>query len=159
MPRIAHKRTAYCNRVLPRADLVSDGEGGNGALVQTHFEGGRAGAPVSGPACRLDIVFLFDSHPYGSLAGHSDVSSLLVGYGWNQSYPCVRRAAHHIGTVILFMIVDKNGNGRNFGVVQNLGLVLDEKAIEAVRKWHFRPGKKEANPFLQCTVEVNFRLL
>jgi hypothetical protein len=28
-----HKRTAHCDRVLPRADLVSVGEGGKGALV------------------------------------------------------------------------------------------------------------------------------
>jgi hypothetical protein len=33
MPRTGHKRTAYCNRVLPRADLVSVGEGGEGVLV------------------------------------------------------------------------------------------------------------------------------
>src|SRR5271165_900179 len=55
MPRIAHKRTAYCNRVLPRADLVSDGEGGKGALVQTHFEGGGRSRKRSSmlPQCRL----------------------------------------------------------------------------------------------------------
>src|SRR5258708_1774918 len=39
MLRIAHKRTAYRNRVLLRADLVSVGEGGEGALVQTRLEG------------------------------------------------------------------------------------------------------------------------
>jgi hypothetical protein len=40
MPRIAYNRTAHRNRVLPRADFVSVGEGGEGALVQA-YPGGR----------------------------------------------------------------------------------------------------------------------
>jgi hypothetical protein len=33
MPRTGHKRTAQCNGVSARADLVNAGEGGEGALV------------------------------------------------------------------------------------------------------------------------------
>ena len=37
---------------------------------------------------------------------------------------------------------------------------MDEKAIEAVRKWKFRPGQKDGRPVtVVATVEVNFRLL
>jgi len=38
MLRIVHKRTAYCDCVLPRADLVSVGEGGEGALVHSRLD-------------------------------------------------------------------------------------------------------------------------
>ncbi len=37
---------------------------------------------------------------------------------------------------------------------------LDEKAIEAVMKWKFQPGRKDGKPVtVAAQVEVNFRLL
>ena len=37
---------------------------------------------------------------------------------------------------------------------------LDEKAMEAVRKWRFKPGYKDGKPVsVLANVEVNFRLL
>ena len=45
-------------------------------------------------------------------------------------------------------------------VLHSLGLGLDEKAMEAVKKWKFRPGYKDGKPVtVVATVEVNFRLL
>jgi TonB family protein len=45
-------------------------------------------------------------------------------------------------------------------VVHSLGLGLDEKAMEAVRKWRFKPGEKDGQPVtMHAEVEVNFRLL
>jgi TonB family protein len=45
-------------------------------------------------------------------------------------------------------------------VIRSLGLGLDEKALEAVRQWKFRPGYKDGKPVtVEATIEVNFRLL
>jgi periplasmic protein TonB len=56
--------------------------------------------------------------------------------------------------------VDPTGKARDIRVVRSLGLGLDEKAIEAVNKWKFRPGVKNGQPVsVQATIEVNFRLL
>jgi periplasmic protein TonB len=70
------------------------------------------------------------------------------------------RKAKHQGVVVLQIVVDAKGNAVNARVVRSLGLGLDEKAIEAVQKWKFKPGFKDGKPVaVAATVEVNFRLL
>jgi periplasmic protein TonB len=70
------------------------------------------------------------------------------------------RKAKYQGTVILSIEVDQDGHAQNIQVRRSLGLGLDEKAIEAVRKWLFIPGKKDGKPVrVAATIEVNFRLL
>jgi TonB family protein len=64
------------------------------------------------------------------------------------------------GTVVLYVVVDESGKPRDLRVIRPLGLGLDEKAIEAVMKWRFRPGMKDGKPVaVAATIEVNFRLL
>jgi len=63
------------------------------------------------------------------------------------------------GTVLLSLIVDVNGRARDIRVVRSLGLGLDEKAIEAVKRWKFNPGTKDGIPVAtDVNVEVSFRL-
>jgi TonB family protein len=70
------------------------------------------------------------------------------------------RKAKFQGVVILAITVDPNGNAINPQVMKSLGLGLDEKAMEAVRQWKFKPGYKDGKPVpVKATVEVNFRLL
>ena len=64
------------------------------------------------------------------------------------------------GTVVLALEIDAEGKPRNIRVQQGLGLGLDEKAIEAVRRWKFRAGYQNGKPVTTgALVEVNFRLL
>lgn len=70
------------------------------------------------------------------------------------------RKAKFQGTVVLFVVVDEKGNPRDLKVIRPLGLGLDQKAIEAVEKWRFKPGMKDGRAVpVQATIEVNFRLL
>jgi len=70
------------------------------------------------------------------------------------------RKAKYQGTVVLYIEVDPLGKATNIKVQRSLGLGLDEKAIEAVRKWRFSPGKKDGKAVtVAATIEVNFRLL
>jgi TonB family protein len=70
------------------------------------------------------------------------------------------RKAKWQGTVVLSLIVDEKGMPEELKVVRALGLGLDQKAIEAVTKWRFKPGMKDGKPVaVQATIEVNFRLL
>ena len=70
------------------------------------------------------------------------------------------RKAKHQGMVVLTIEVDSNGNVRNIRVRQSLGLGLDEKAVEAVSRWRFRPGMFNGKPVAtEAVVQVNFQLL
>jgi periplasmic protein TonB len=70
------------------------------------------------------------------------------------------RRAKVSGTVLLRIEVDTNGRPRNITVRQGIGLGLDDKAIEAVSRWKFRPGMVNGKPVVVVAfVDVNFRLL
>ena len=88
------------------------------------------------------------------------VSPPAVIFKVEPEYSEEARKAKFQGTVVLFIVVDEHGNPRDLKVIRPLGLGLDQKAIEAVEKWRFNPGKKDGKPVaVQATIEVNFRLL
>jgi periplasmic protein TonB len=70
------------------------------------------------------------------------------------------RKAKWQGSVVHSVIVDEFGHPKNIRVLRSLGLGLDQKAIEAVSQWRFKPGLKVSKPVpVIATIEVNFRLL
>ena len=70
------------------------------------------------------------------------------------------RRAKYQGICLISLIVDAQGNPQNPRVIRTLGMGLDEKALEAVRKYKFRPAMKDGKTPVpvMITVEVNFRL-
>jgi TonB family protein len=63
------------------------------------------------------------------------------------------------GTVVLSLVVDEKGHPQQINVAKSLGMGLDQKAIEAVEKWRFDPGRKDGMAVaVYATIEVNFRL-
>jgi protein TonB len=70
------------------------------------------------------------------------------------------RRAKYQGVCLITLIVDTQGNPQNPRVIRALGMGLDEKAIEAVRKYKFKPAMKDGKTPVpvMITVEVNFRL-
>jgi TonB family protein len=70
------------------------------------------------------------------------------------------RAAKVQGLVVLRVEIDGSGHIRDVRVDQGLGLGLDEKAMEAVRRWRFLPGTRDGKAVATWgLVEVHFRLL
>ena len=62
--------------------------------------------------------------------------------------------------MVLYVQVDPSGKAINMKVLRSLGLGLDEKAMEAVKQWKFKPGYKDGKPVtVEAQIEVNFRLL
>jgi periplasmic protein TonB len=69
------------------------------------------------------------------------------------------RRAKYQGVCLISLIVDAQGNPQNPRVVRPLGMGLDEKALEAVRKYKFKPAMKGGKPVaVMMSIEVNFRL-
>jgi TonB family protein len=70
------------------------------------------------------------------------------------------RKARYQGVVVLSIEVGLDGVATNIHVVQGAGLGLDERAIDAVRRWRFRPALAGDHPVVApAVVEVSFRLL
>ena len=88
------------------------------------------------------------------------VSAPSLIYKKEPEYSEEARKAKYQGTVVLYIEVDPTGRAINPRVVRSLGLGLDEKAIEAVKQWKFKPGYKDGKAVtVAATIEVNFRLL
>ena len=70
------------------------------------------------------------------------------------------RRAKYQGVCLISLIVDVHGDPQNPRVIRALGMGLDEKALEAVRKYKFKPAMKDGRTPVpvMITVEVNFRL-
>jgi protein TonB len=63
------------------------------------------------------------------------------------------------GLVALSLTVDTQGNPQNIQVIRSLEKGLDEKAVEAVKKWVFFPGTKDGVPVpTKATIDVSFKL-
>jgi TonB family protein len=70
------------------------------------------------------------------------------------------RRAKLQGVVVLYAEVGVDGRLRNIRVTRALGLGLEEKAIEAVKQWRFRPAYRNGKPIVEpAAIEVNFHLL
>jgi len=88
------------------------------------------------------------------------VTAPALIYKVEPEYSEEARKAKYQGTVVLYVEVDPAGHAKNLRIVRSLGLGLDEKAMEAVNKWKFKPGYKDGKPVtVAATIEVNFRLL
>ncbi len=139
---------------LARSGIASNGTGAGGGIGTGN--GGGVG-PGSGAG--------YGPGHGGGIGGGAyriggGVSAPSVLFKVEPEYSEEARKAKFQGTVVLFVVVDEHGNPTQLKVIRPLGLGLDQKAIEAVEKWKFSPGKKDGKPVaVQATIEVNFRLL
>jgi protein TonB len=63
------------------------------------------------------------------------------------------------GSVQIYLWVDENGNPSHVRVIRGVGMGLDEKAIEAVRQYKFKPAMQNGKPVkvdLYINVNIDF---
>jgi TonB family protein len=87
------------------------------------------------------------------------VTNPVPTYHPDPQYTEEARNAKWQGAVMVSVVIDATGTPTNIKVVRPLGLGLDEKAIEAVQQWRFRPATKDGVPVsVQAQIDVTFRL-
>jgi TonB family protein len=69
------------------------------------------------------------------------------------------RAEKFQGVVLVSVLVTEEGLPTDVRVVKPVGKGLDEKAVEAVNQYRFKPATKDGVPVAaRISVEINFRL-
>lgn len=87
-----------------------------------------------------------------------EVTSPTLLYKVEPDYSEKAKRAKIQGVVMLAMEDWEDGRAHNIRVVKSPGYGLDEKAIEAVWQWRFKPGTKDGKPVrVAVQVHVGFR--
>jgi TonB family protein len=87
------------------------------------------------------------------------VSAPRVIFAPDADFSDEARRNKYQGICLVQVIVDAQGNVQNPKVIRSLGMGLDEKAIEAVLKYKFRPAMKDGKPVaVWQPIEVDFKL-
>jgi protein TonB len=69
------------------------------------------------------------------------------------------RRAKYPGDVIVSLIVDATGMPQNVHVLHGVGMGLDEKAVEAVKQYRFKPARENGKPVaVYMNVDVGFHI-
>ena len=80
-------------------------------------------------------------------------------YGPDPEFSDEARKAKYQGVVVVNLIVDASGNPQRVRVIRPLGMGLDEKAVEAVRLYKFKPAMLQGKAVpVEINIEVNFHI-
>ncbi len=88
------------------------------------------------------------------------VSAPVAIYTPEPGYTPEAKDARVEGEVWLGVVIDENGVPSDVSVKQSLEPSLDQRAVETIRNWRFKPGMKDGSPVaVQATISVHFKLL
>ncbi len=100
-----------------------------------------------------------DPAVFRARAGVGGVTSPICLYCPQPSYTNPARAAKFQGTMLLDVIVSPDGEMKSASFIRGLPFGLNDKAVEALRRWKFRPATLNAQPVMvKVQIEVTFRL-
>ena len=157
-PKLAMNPTIIASTDLPNIDSPNIGDPLAGIGVPSNGIGGGGGiGPGKGPGVGPGSG---GGYGGGAFKIGGGVSAPVATFKPEPEYSEEARKAKYQGEVWLSVVVDEKGVPQDIKVTRKLGLGLDEKAIEAVRKWRFKPGMKDGKPVaVQATIAVSFHLL
>jgi len=150
--------------VAPEVPLPQGGQIGDMMSKFSALSNGSGGPGGIGKGCCDGIGDFTGPHvgdgPPGIFpAGKMGVTVPQVIFNPEPSFSDEARKAKAQGMVLLLVVVGKDGRTHDIRVGQSLGMGLDEKAIEAVNRWRFRPATLNGQPVAtQIAVQVDFHL-
>ena len=75
-------------------------------------------------------------------------------------YPPIAIQARMEGLVIIELVVEPDGTGSGHTIVRSAGSILDEAALQAVRKLTYKPGRQRMKPVrVRLAMPIRFRLV
>ncbi len=95
----------------------------------------------------------------GLMSVGGGVSAPQVIHSVQPEFTDEARRADFQGTATIQLIVDSQGDPQDVRVLRHLGMGLDQKAVDAVRQYRFRPAIYQGHPVsVQMVIEVDFHL-
>lgn len=137
---------------------------------------GKSSDRVRLKALPVQHLFAADKHPPENIAlsskprfeSPSHASALRVGGSVSAPVPIEtpepqltkeERKSKFSGICLVSIIIDKYGVPQHPRVIRGINQDLDQKALEAVSRYRFKPAMKDKQPVpVMMTIEVNFRL-
>ncbi len=87
------------------------------------------------------------------------VRAPVLTYSVDPEFSEEARKAKFSGNVQVALVVDEQGRPKNIRVERGVGMGLDEKAVEAVRQYKFKPAMKDGHAVpVELYIEVNFQI-
>jgi periplasmic protein TonB len=162
MPKLAVEQTVV---VAPDVKFPEAGQIGDPSSQFSRWLSNGPGGPGGvGDGCCDGVGSSIGPHvgngPPGIFpAGKSGVSVPEVLFNPEPSFSEEARKTKHQGIVLLLVVVGKDGHTYDIRVAQSLGMGLDEKAIEAVSHWRFKPAAMNGQPVAtRIAIQVDFHL-
>lgn len=99
------------------------------------------------------------SEPEGPIMVGGDVKAPEKLSAPPPAYTEIARKARIQGVVIVQAIIDKEGQVTNVKILKGLPMGLDKAAVEAIKKWTFKPATLNGKPVaVYYNLTVNFQL-
>jgi TonB family protein len=155
-PSVALPNNALPNLGDPRTSIV--GPAANGMGSGSGLGSGDGGGIGSGSGTGYGAG---QGGGYGGGLYHvgGGVSPPVLIHSVDAEFTDEARRAKVQGVSVVSLIVDAQGMPQRVRVIRKLGQGLDEKAIEAVRQYRFKPSTYQGKAVpVEITVEVNFHL-
>lgn len=141
---------------IPQSAQVAFASQGSGS--GSGFGSGSGGGVGSG---RGNGVGPGEGGGYGGGIYHvgGGVSNPVLIFAPDPEFSDEARRAKYQGVCVVSLIVDTTGNPLRIHIVRPLGMGLDEKALEAVRQYKFKPALYKGRAVaVEVNIEVNFRI-
>ena len=72
-------------------------------------------------------------------------------------YTQAARLARLSGTIVIQVVIKKDGTADVVRIIQGLGAGLTDSAVDAIKQWKFIPGQKDGQAIdVALNIEVNF---